>query len=170
MIPMIVDSIRVNLINPSRVMLLRERDGSRYLALVIGNGEADAIAVRLQNQEVPRPLTHDLLNKLVEDVGGSVVRVAITELVDTTYFATIVLEINGEPYELDSRPSDAVALAIRADVPILVHPEVLDQAGFEADQDDEASNPDEGEVVPEEKLGVFREFINELDLDDLGKA
>lgn len=170
MIPMIVDSIRVNLINPSRVMLLRERDGSRYLALVIGSGEADAIAIKLQNQEVPRPLTHDLLHKLVEDVGGSVVRVAITELVDMTYFATIVLDINGVPYELDSRPSDAVALAIRADVPILVHPEVLDQAGFEPDRDDEASSPDKGEVVPEEKLGVFREFINELDLDDLGKA
>ena len=78
MISMIVDSIRVNLINPSRVMLLREQDGPRYLALVIGNGEADAIAVRLQNQEVPRPLTHDLLNKMVEDLGGSVVRVGIT--------------------------------------------------------------------------------------------
>ena len=170
MISMIVDSIRVNLINPSRVMLLREQDGPRYLALVIGNGEADAIAVRLQNQEVPRPLPHDLLNKMVEDLGGSVVRVAITELVDTTYFATIFLDINGVPYELDARPSDAVALAIRADVPILVHPEVLDQAGFEPDQDGEAGNPDEDEVVPEEKLGVFREFINELDLDDLGKT
>ena len=74
------------------------------------------------------------------------------------------------PYELDARPSDAVALAIRADVPILVHPEVLDQAGFEPDQDGEESTLDEGEIVPEEKLGVFREFINELDLDDLGKT
>jgi bifunctional DNase/RNase len=108
---------------------------------------------------------------MVEDLGGAVVRVAITELVDTTYFATIVLDINGMPYELDARPSDAVALAIRADVPILVDPEVLDQAGFEPDQDGEGRiSPDEGEIVPEEKLGVFREFINELDLDDLGKT
>ena len=170
MISMIVDSIRVNLINPSRVMLLREHDGPRYLALVIGNGEADAIAVRLQSQEVPRPLTHDLLNKMVEDLGGSVVRVAITELVDTTYYATIFMDINGTPYELDARPSDAVALAIRADVPILVHPDVLDQAGFEPDQDGESSDQDEDEFVAEEKLGVFREFINELDIDDLGKT
>lgn len=168
MIEMIVDSVRVNLISPSRVVVLKERDGPRYLAIVIGQGEADAIAVKLQDHEVPRPLTHDLLKQLIESVQGSVERVVVTDLVDTTFFATIVLDMNGSRCELDSRPSDAIALAVRANAPILVEPSVLNEAGFEPDVSGEESG--EGESVAEEKLEVFREFINQLDLDDLGKS
>ena len=168
MIEMIVDSVRVNLISPSRVVVLKERDGPRYLAIVIGQGEADAIAVKLQDHEVPRPLTHDLLKQFIEAVQGSVEHVVVTKLVDTTFFAMIVLDVNGSHCELDSRPSDAIALAVRANAPILVEPSVLDAAGFEPDTDGEDSG--EGEPVAEEELGVFREFINQLDLDDLGKS
>lgn len=132
MIEMIVDSVRVNLISPSRVVVLKERDGPRYLAIVIGQGEADAIAVKLQDHEVPRPLTHDLLKQLIETVGGSVERVVVNDLVETTFFATIVLEVNGSRCELDSRPSDAIALALRVQSPIYVEDFVLDEASIDA--------------------------------------
>ncbi len=166
MIEMIVDSVRVNLISSSRVVVLRERSGPRYLTILIGQNEADAIAVRLQDHDVPRPLTHDLLKQTIETVGGAVQHVAVTDLVDTTFVAVILVDVSGSRYELDARPSDAIALAVRVDAPILVNPQVLDAAGFEADIDDDESSG--GEPVAEEKLEVFREFINELDIDDLG--
>ena len=166
MIEMVVESVRVNFISPSRLVVLKERDGQRYLAIMIGPGEADAIAVKLQGHETPRPLTHDLLKQVIEMVGGSVTHVVVTDLVDTTYFATIVLDIGGSRYELDARPSDAIALAVRANISILVEPDVLEEAGFESEQDDD--DEEHSAVVPEEKLEVFREFINQLDIDDLG--
>ena len=88
----------------------------------------------------------------------------VTDLVDTTYFAPIVLDISGSRYKLDARPSDAIALAVRANISILVEPAVLDDAGFESDPD---SGEEQSTVVPEEKLEIFREFINQLDIDDL---
>ena len=167
MIEMVVESVRVNLMSPSRVVVLKECDGPRYLAIMIGSGEADAIAVKLQGHETPRPLTHDLLKQVIETVGGSVTHVVVTDLVDTTYFATIVLDIGGSRYKLDARPSDAIALAVRANTSILVEPAVLDDAGFESEPDDDE---EQGTVVPEEKLEIFREFINQLDIDDLGAS
>ena len=101
MIEMVVESVRVNLMSPSRVVVLKECDGPRYLAIMIGSGEADAIAVKLQGHETPRPLTHDLLKQVIETVGGSVTHVVVTDLVDTTYFATIVLDISGSRYKRD---------------------------------------------------------------------
>ena len=172
MVEMIVDSVRVNLISPSRVVVLKEREGPRYLAIVIGTAEADAIAVRLQDRRVPRPLTHDLLRDVIETCGAGVVQVTVTKLVDQTYYASIVIEFNGRQLEVDSRPSDAIALAVRADVAIYVADEVLDQAGFEPDQDEGAGEREEleSEAIPDEKLKVFRDFINQLDLDDFGRS
>ena len=168
MIEMIVDSVRVNLISPSRVVVLKEREGPRYLAIVIGTAEADAIAVKLQDRKVSRPLTHDLLREVVETLGAAVKHVAVTRLVDQTYFARIVVEADGRTFDVDSRPSDAIALAVRVEVPIFVEGDVLDQAGFEPDR--EESDEQEPEQIPEEKLKVFREFINQLDLDDFGRS
>ena len=170
MVEMIVDSVRVNLISPSRVVVLKEREGPRYLAIVIGTAEADAIAVRLQGRQVPRPLTHDLLRDVVESVGGCVSQVVVTKLVDQTYFANIVIEVDGQQTELDSRPSDAIALAVRVEVPIFVGEEVLEQAGFEPDQEEQERADDSVDPVPDEKLKVFRDFINQLDFEDLGRS
>ena len=170
MVEMIVDSVRVNLISPSRVVVLKEREGPRYLAIVIDTAQADAIAVRLQDRQVARPLTHDLLREVVESVGASVSQVVVTKLIDQTYFANIVIELDGRRVEVDSRPSDAIALAVRVEVPIFVDEEVLKQAGFEPDQEEGEREAESGEPVPDEKLKVFRDFINQLDLDDLGRS
>ena len=170
MVEMVVDSVRVNLISPSRVVVLKERDGPHYLAIVIGTAEADAIAVKLQDRTVPRPLTHDLLRDLIETCGAEVRRVVVTKLVEQTYYASIVIDLDGRELEIDSRPSDAVALAVRAGVSIYVEADVLEQAGFEPDEEDGDGEAAEGEQIPDEKLEVFREFIDQLDLDDFGRS
>ena len=172
MVEMIVDSVRVNLVSPSRVVVLKETNGARYLAIVIGTAEADAIAVKLQDRQVQRPLTHDLLRSVVDTLGAGVQHVAVTKLVDQTYYANIAMMFNGCDLEFDCRPSDAIALAVRVSVPILVDEQVLEQAGFEPDQDEDDSDgsDDDAEPVPEEKLEVFRKFIDQLDLDDFGRS
>ncbi len=169
MIEMVVESVRVNLINPNRVVVLKERDRDRYLAIVIGGPEADSIAIKLQDRAAPRPLTHDLLKNVIEDLGAGVSRILINDLVDQVYYARIVLDIGGREAEVDSRPSDAIALAVRVGASIFVSEEVLDAAGIEPD--DEADFEDgEGAEPPvtDEQLKPFKDFINQLDLDDLG--
>ncbi|MCY3783263.1 MAG: bifunctional nuclease family protein [Chloroflexi bacterium] len=172
MVEMMVDSVRVNLVSPSRVVVLKECDGARYLAIMIGTAEADAIAVKLQDRQVQRPLTHDLLRSLVDTVGAGVQHVSITKMVDQIYYANIAMTFNGRQLEVDCRPSDAIALAVRVSVPILVDEEVLGQAGFEADQEQEDTESTDGDAEPvsEEKLEVFRKFIDQLDLDDFGRS
>ena len=169
MVEMVVESVRVNLINPSRVVVLREKERERYLAILIGGPEADAIVIKLQDRDAPRPQTHDLIKNIIENMGAQVVRITVSELVDQVYYAKIVVQRNGAELDIDSRPSDAIAVALRTGVPILVAEEVLDAAGIEPDEDGEAEASDEVELVTEEKLKPFRDFINQLDLDDLGR-
>ncbi len=169
MVEMVVESVRVNLINPNRVVVLKEKERDRYLAIVIGGPEADAIAIKLQDRDAPRPLTHDLIKNIVENVGAQVVRITVSSLVDQVYYAKIVIQSNGSEMDIDSRPSDAIALAVRTGVPILVSEEVLDAAGIEPDDESEADDSEESEVLTEEKLKPFRDFINQLDMDDLGR-
>jgi bifunctional DNase/RNase len=169
MIEMVVESVRVNLINPNRVVVLKERDRDRYLAIVIGGPEADSIAIKLQDRTAPRPLTHDLLKNVIEDLGAGVSRILINDLVDQVYYARIVLDIGGRESEVDSRPSDAIALAVRVGASIFVSEEVLDAAGIEPDDEDVFSGGVDSEpAVTDEQLKPFRDFINQLDLDDLG--
>lgn len=162
MVEMVVESVRVNLINPNRVVVLKEKERDRYLAIVIGGPEADAIAIKLQDRDAPRPLTHDLIKNIIENVGAQVVRITVSSLVDQVYYASIVIKSNGSELDIDSRPSDAIALAVRTGVPILVSEEVLEAAGIVPDDEVES------EVVTEEELKPFRDFINQLDLDGLG--
>ena len=169
MVEMVVESVRVNLINPSRVVVLREKERERYLAILIGGPEADAIVIKLQDRDAPRPLTHDLIKNIIENMGAQVVRITVSELVDQVYYAKIVIQRNGAELDIDSRPSDAIAVALRTGVPILVAEEVLDAAGIEPDEDGEAEASEEIELVTEEKLKPFRAFIDQLDLDDLGR-
>jgi uncharacterized protein len=155
-----------------RIVVLREEDGERYLPIWIGPFEADAITIQLQGIEVARPITHALLKRMVETLGGEVVHVVINDLQNDTFYARIVLEVNGETVEVDSRPSDAVALAVRVNVPIYVEDDVMERAGMEPEEEMSLAEGEEEvgtEDVPErdEDLDVFRDFIEGLDIDNM---
>ncbi len=168
MIEVTVDSIRVSLISQHRVVVLKELNSDRYLPIWIGPFEADAITIALQGVDIPRPLTHDLLKRVIDEVGGVVSHILVNDLRDDTFYARIVMDVNGRHSEIDSRPSDAIALAVRAQVPIYVVESVMERAGIEP-AEDEALHEDAG-LTPEEeeKLDVFREFVETLDLESLG--
>jgi bifunctional DNase/RNase len=167
-----IESIRLSLMNYQRVVILREKDTDRYLPIWIGPAEADAIAVRLQDVAVARPLTHDLLRNLIEQLGGKVAYIVVSDLSNDTFFARIVLDVNGETMEVDSRPSDAIALAVRTEAPIYVEDSVLDKAGVVLEEDGQSADGGAAErtspIDPAEleRLGAFKDFIAGLDLDD----
>ncbi len=178
MIEMTIDSIRVSLMNYQRVVILKEKDADRYLPIWIGPSEADAIAVKLQDVTVPRPLTHDLLRSVIDSLGATINSIIVSELKNDTFFAKIVLNVDGGQMEVDSRPSDALALAVRAGVPIYAEETVLDKAGILLDKETGKPLAREGEAgglgktVSEEELGrmsAFRDFIDTLDMDDFDK-
>ena len=172
MIAVTIDSVRVSLMSQHRIVVLREQDGERYLRIWIGPFEADAITIQLQEMEVSRPLTHDLLKNVIELLGGEVIRVVINDLQNDTFYARIVLQNeSGETIEVDSRPSDAIALAVRADAPIYVEDEVMDRAGMEPEEElalvkeEETEENEDVFEEGEEDLDVFRDFIEGLDID-----
>jgi bifunctional DNase/RNase len=178
MIEVVVDSIRVSLVNYQRVVILKEKYADRYLPIWIGSNEADAIAIRLQNISVARPLTHDLLKSTLDQLGAEITQVLVSDLADDVFYARITIRVDGREVEIDARPSDAIALAVRTSAPIFVAETVLDRAGVlpEAEKEEEkgAVSSGEGMSVPKEdeitKLAAFRDFINTLDLDNLGKG
>ena len=176
MIEVFVESIRVNMTNYKRVVMLKEKTAPRYLPIWIGHFEADAIAIPMQNVPVSRPLTHDLLGSVVGALGGKITQVVINELSDETFYAKLIIDENGRHVEVDSRPSDAIALAIRAKVPIFVEESVFEQAGMVFDGENEGEDAEGGaqaapvEAIDESKLSVFKEFIETLDIEDLGKG
>ena len=175
MIEMTIDSIRVSLMNYQRVVILKEKMADRYLPIWIGPAEADAIAVKLQDVTVPRPLTHDLLRSVIDALGATINSIIVSELKNDTFYAKIVLNVDGGQMEVDSRPSDALALAVRAGVPIYADEVVLDKAGILLDKETGKPIPQEretGKKVSEEeikKMSAFYDFINTLDLDDFDK-
>jgi bifunctional DNase/RNase len=180
MIEMVVDSIRVSLMNYQRVVILKEKDTSRYLPIWIGAAEADAIAVKLQGTSVLRPLTHDLMQSVIDALGGQVLSIIVNDLQKDVFFAKIVLNRNGEQVEIDSRPSDAIALAVRVQAPIYAEEDVLNRGGVWLDKetgkpvdDAEPTVTQEGkQVIDEEmkkKASAFYDYINKIDLDDFGK-
>jgi bifunctional DNase/RNase len=173
MVEVKIDSIRVSLMSQHRVVVLKEVDTERYLPIWIGPFEADAITLKLQGVHVARPLTHDLLKSLIDKMGGTVSHVTVTELKNDTFFAQIVMDVNGKSVEIDSRPSDAIALAVRVNAPLFVADKVMDVASIVPETSLEEIREAGTEAEPlsaeeEEKLSAFRDFINELDLDDLG--
>ncbi len=179
MIEMTVDSIRVSLMNYQRVVILKGKMVDRYLPIWIGPAEADAIAVKLQGVSVPRPLTHDLLRSVIDALGASVKSIVVNDLKNDTFYAKITLNIDGGQMEVDSRPSDALALAVRVEAPIYVEESVLDKAGIMLDKETGKPIPEEkegagseGKKVSEEemkRMSAFRDFIDTLDWDDFDK-
>jgi uncharacterized protein len=179
MIEMTVDSIRVSLMNYQRVVILKEKTAERYLPIWIGPSEADAIAVKLQGVSVPRPLTHDLLVSVIDALGATINSIVVSDLKNDTFYAKIILSVDGEQMEVDSRPSDALALAVRAEVPIFAEDSVLDKAGILLDRETgkPMASPDglgkdaDTKVSDDEmkKMSAFYDFINTLDLEDFDK-
>ena len=181
MIEVTIDSIRVSLMNYQRVVILKEKTSERYLPIWIGPAEADAIAVKLQGVNVPRPLTHDLLSSVIDTLGAGIDFIVINDLKNDTFFANIVMNIDSEQIKVDSRPSDALALAVRVSAPIYVEESVLDRAGIVLDKETGKPLPPEregGEAVDAAKISdeelrrmsAFTDFINTLDLEDLDKG
>lgn len=179
MIEMTIDSIRVSLMNYQRVVILKEKMADRYLPIWIGPAEADAIAAKLQGVSVPRPLTHDLLRSVIDALGASVHSVIVNDLKNDTFYAKITLDVDGGQMEVDSRPSDALALAVRVEAPVYVEESVLDKAGILLDKEtgrpisEEGDRVDKGgkKVSEEEmrKLSAFSDFIDTLDWEDFDK-
>ncbi|MGI8688366.1 MAG: bifunctional nuclease family protein [Thermomicrobiales bacterium] len=171
MIESVVESVRVSLVTNQRVVILKELEGERYLPIWIGPFEAEAIAMELQGVEAPRPLPYDIMKKIIGDLGGRVRRVLISGLREDVFYATIVIEAAGRQIEVDSRSSDAIALAVRTKVPIFVDESVMDKAGVPFGEDEEEIDAEaKPKPSPEdEKLTSFRNFINSLDFSDENK-
>lgn len=191
LVEMVVESVRVHMLSNRHVVILKDSERDRYLPIWIGAWEASAIAMKLQGLTAERPITHDLFATALEALGARIDRIVIAALADETYHALLVLEVNGRSIELDARPSDCVALAVRTSTRILVAEEVLDQAALGADPDESelagsggespAARPGRpagerdyrrevpmeslGEEVVDERLDMFRDFINSLDQD-----
>jgi uncharacterized protein len=154
MIEMSLVGVRVELPTNQPIVLLREREGERFLPIWIGAMEATAIAFALQGIVTARPMTHDLLKNVLEDLSVRVQRIVITELKDGTLYATIQMQQDGRSYEVSSRPSDAIALAVRVSVPIFAHEDVLTEASIVI-RDDE-----------EQEVEKFREFLENVNPED----
>jgi hypothetical protein len=185
LVEMVVESVRVHMLSNRHVVILKDTERERYLPIWIGPWEASAIAMKLQGLSAERPLTHDLFIAALDRLGVRIDRVVISELAEETYHARLILERDGEEFELDARPSDSVALAVRSAVRILVAEEVLEQAALGVDPggDEESSEPGEtsrqgrptmgpgvpletlGEDLVDERLDMFRDFVNSLDID-----
>jgi len=154
-IPLEIVGVRVELPSNQPIVLLKEQEGTRYLPIWIGANEATAIATAMEGVEPPRPLTHDLMRSVIDAVGALAVRVVITEMRDSIFFADLSLDVSGQEVKISSRPSDAIALAVRTGTPVLAAPSVLDEAGVHFEDEDE-----------EEEVARFREFLEEMTVED----
>lgn len=165
MVEMELVGVRLELPANTPIVLLREQEGRRrVLPIYIGGPEAAAIAYALEGVESPRPLTHDLMKNVLDELGVHLVRVLVTDMVDHTYYAELHLEREGQLTTVSSRPSDSIALAVRTGSPIFVNEHVVEEyAQEQADEDDEASEPEEQQ---EEILEEFRDFIENVSPDD----
>ncbi|MFH0846903.1 MAG: bifunctional nuclease family protein [Chloroflexota bacterium] len=186
MVEMTIDSIRISMVNYQRVVILKEKNAERYLPIWIGPAEAEAIAVKLQGMSVPRPLTHDLLCSVIETLGAKVGSIIVCDLKSDTFYAKIIMSVDGSQLEIDARPSDAMALAVRLGVPIYAEESVLDRASILLDKEtgkpigeEEVTEPPPAKEKEREKRkkpsedemkkSAFYDFINTLDLEDFDK-
>jgi uncharacterized protein len=160
MIELNLVGVRLELPTNSPIVLLREREGRRYLPIWIGQNEAHAIALAQQGIPTPRPLTHDLMKNLLDETGVHLDRIVITELREGIFYAVIQMSRNGSRFEVSSRPSDAIALAVRASIPIFADDEVLVEAAIDVPEGDEE------EQEEEQELEKFREFLEQVQPED----
>ncbi|MBX5474030.1 MAG: bifunctional nuclease family protein [Thermoleophilia bacterium] len=156
---MLIYGVSFDLVGKQPIVLLKTAEGNKFLPIWIGHPEAAAILMKLQSQVAPRPMTHDLMSDLLEQLGAQVVRITVTELRENTFYAQITVAQDGHEIEVDSRPSDAIALAIRAEAPIYAADQVIEESAIEF----------EGEEVSEEQLEAevskFRSFLDNVTPD-----
>ncbi len=169
-----VASLGLDKSSSTPVVILKEKDGERLLPIWIGPGEASAIAMELAGIHFARPLTHDLFNAVVRGLGSSLVRVLITKVVDNTYYASLVFRHEGEFISIDSRPSDSIALALRAQAPIYAEESLLELSSLEIedapfDEDEAAGVMEGGEAEPEEPQEPLREYLKRMNPEDFGR-
>jgi bifunctional DNase/RNase len=157
LIEMTIKSLLIDPVTNQPIIILKDEAGGRQLPIWVGVAEANAIAMQMENLSTPRPMTHDLLRNVIEDLDGRVQQVVVTDLKDSTFFAIIQLDVRGETVKVDARPSDAIALALRTRAPILVEEAVIDGAR-------EVEHP--AERQDDERL---HQWLESLDSDDLGK-
>ena len=172
MIEVQIDSVRVHLMTPQRLVVLKQIGSERYLPIWVGPYEAEAITVALQEVEMIRPLTHDLLKNVFGAFNARIKRIEIVKLQNEIFYGSIVAEVDGREVDVDSRPSDAIALSVRAHVPILVHHSVMEEAGIIPEQDvsEETGVAEKAEPAPlseesTERLSVFEDFLEKLEFD-----
>lgn len=177
MLEVVIDSIRVSLMSQQRIVILKEKDSERYLPIWIGVNEAESITIALQEVEVARPLTHDLIKNIFKELNARILRIEVVALRDDTYYGNIVAEVDANIVNIDSRPSDAIAIAVRTHVPILVSRSVLDTAGIVPEEDmqtsdqepliSKTSSSDEEDEEVGDRLSIFEDFLDKLDLDNI---
>ena len=171
-----IESIRVRQETQQRAVVLRVKDSDLFLPIFVGHFEVEAIRLKLMDVEVQRPMTHDLLDDVIGNLGGSVKSIVVSELKDDTFYAKILVDYNNTIIEIDSRPSDAIALAVRTNAPIYAEDDVVDKAGVNLDAEVEEAKaiPNNRHRAPVDEdelrsLSAFTDFIDTLDLEDLGK-
>jgi bifunctional DNase/RNase len=182
MVEMMIDSVRVSLTNQQRIILLRELGGEIFLPIWVGPYEAEAITIALQEIEIARPQTHDLLISVFSHLNARLSRVEVTELRGDVFYGNLVVEVNGMQLNIDTRPSDAIALAVRAHAPIFVSKTILLEAGISPEKEVKpetkkpeitpGSEDEPGSDAPgsKERLSVFEDFLQNIDLDDMAKG
>ncbi|HVD26057.1 MAG TPA: bifunctional nuclease family protein [Gaiellaceae bacterium] len=156
MYEMVIYGVSFDLVGKQPIVLLKTADGNRFLPIWIGHAEAAAILMKLQGASTPRPMTHDLLTDMLEQLDAEVLRITVTELRDNTFYASITVQQNGSELEIDSRPSDAIAIAVRSEVPIYAAEHVIEESAIEF----EGEEPNDEEVVDE-----FRKFLDDVSPD-----
>ena len=173
LVEVVIDSVRISLTNQQRIVLLREANSERYLPIWIGPYEAESITIALQEIEIARPQTHDLLMRVIDQLKGKLLRVEVIALKGDVFYGNIVVQLGDELISIDSRPSDSLALAVRAHVPILVSQSVLELAGISPERDlqsisEEEASDDQSEVEGGEskkRLSIFEDFLSQVNLD-----
>jgi bifunctional DNase/RNase len=156
MIEMVIYGVSFDLVGKQPIVLLKTADGNKFLPIWIGHPEAAAILMKLQGASTPRPMTHDLVTDMLEQLDAQVTRITVTELKENTFYASITVAQNGSEIEIDSRPSDAIALAVRAEAPIFANERVIEESAIEF----------EGEEVNEEEIvDEFRKFLDDVSPD-----
>ena len=157
---MVIYGVSFDMVGKQPIVLLKTVDSNKFLPIWIGHPEAAAILMKLQGANTPRPMTHDLLTEILGQLNARVVQIAVTELRENTFYALITLTINGSELEIDSRPSDAIALAVRAGAPIFAADSVIEESAIEFEHED---------VNEEEIVEEFKKFLEDVSPEDFEK-
>jgi uncharacterized protein len=166
MYEMVIYGVSFDLVGKQPIVLLKTADGNKFLPIWIGHPEAAAILMKLQGASTPRPMTHDLVTSMLGELDAQVVRITVTELKENTFYASITVQQNGSEIEIDSRPSDAIALAVRADAPIFAAEEVIEESAIEFEGEGEEVNEEEVQEIVSE----FKQFLEHVTPDEFAEA